>query len=211
MELLIDLTQAIIDGHRTHAVSGTRAALDAGTEPGVVLDALTAGMEEIGRRWKANIVFVPEVLIAARAMKESMAVLEPILSEGGIQPEATAVIGTVKGDLHDIGKNLVAMMWKGANIQVHDVGTNASPEDFIKAARESGADVIGLSALLTTTMPAMKSTVDAIRAAGLKDVKIIIGGAPVTQAYADEIGADGYAADAVTAVDHLREAVGLAG
>lgn len=209
MEFLADLTQAIIDGHRTNAVAGTRSALEAGTEPTVVLDALTDGMEEIGRRWKANLVFVPEVLIAARAMKESMAVLEPILADGGIQPQATAVIGTVKGDLHDIGKNLVGMMWKGANIQVHDVGTNVSPEDFIKAAREHNADVIGLSALLTTTMPAMKTTIEAIRAAGLKDVKIIIGGAPVTQAYADEIGADGYAVDAVNAVDHLREAVGL--
>jgi len=209
MEYLVELTQAIIDGHRTNAVAGTRKALEAGTEPTDVLDALTAGMEELGRRWKANLIFVPEVLIAARAMKESMVVLEPILADGGIEPEAIAVIGTVKGDLHDIGKNLVAMMWKGANIQVHDVGTNVSPEDFIKAARENNADVIGLSALLTTTMPAMKTTIEAIRAAGLKDVKIIIGGAPVTQAYADEIGADSFAPDAVTAIDHLREAVGL--
>lgn len=210
MASLADLTKAIVEGHRTHAVAWTGEALEAGTEPALILDALVGGMEEIGRLWKANEVFVPEVLIAARAMKESMQVLEPRLAEGGVKPEATAVIGTVRGDLHDIGKNLVAMMWKGANIRVHDVGTNAAPEDFIKAAKENNADVIGLSALLTTTMPAMKSTVQAIRAAGLTNVKIIIGGAPVTQAYADEIGADGYAPDAVTAIDHLRQAVGLA-
>ena len=204
---LSELTQAVVNGKRNDAVAGTTAALDAGTEPSTVLDALIAGMEEIGRRWKANEVFVPEVLIAARAMKEAMDVLEPSLIEGGVKPEATMVIGTVKGDLHDIGKNLVAMMWKGANIQVHDAGTNVSPEDFVKAIQESGAKVVGLSALLTTTMPAMKETVEAIRAAGLSDVKIIVGGAPVTQAYADEIGADGYAADAVTAVDKARELI----
>ncbi|MEZ6192017.1 MAG: corrinoid protein [Phycisphaerales bacterium] len=207
---LTALSKAIVEGHRTHAVAWTGEALEAGTDPALILDALVGGMEEIGRLWKANEVFVPEVLIAARAMKESMQVLEPRLAEGGVKPEATAVIGTVRGDLHDIGKNLVAMMWKGANIRVYDVGTNAAPEDFIKAAKENDADVIGLSALLTTTMPAMKSTVQAIRAAGLTNVKIIIGGAPVTQAYADEIGADGYAPDAVTAIDHLRQAVGLA-
>ncbi len=204
---LSELTQAVVNGKRNDAVAGTTAALDAGAEPSTVLDALIAGMEEIGRRWKANEVFVPEVLIAARAMKEAMDVLEPSLIEGGVKPEATMVIGTVKGDLHDIGKNLVAMMWKGANIQVHDAGTNVSPEDFVKAIQESGAKVVGLSALLTTTMPAMKETVEAIRAAGLSDVKIIVGGAPVTQAYADEIGADGYAADAVTAVDKARELI----
>ncbi len=204
---LSELTQAVVNGKRNDAVAGTTAALEAGTEPSTVLDALIAGMEEIGRRWKANEVFVPEVLIAARAMKEAMDVLEPSLIEGGVKPEATMVIGTVKGDLHDIGKNLVAMMWKGANIQVHDAGTNVSPQDFVKAIQESGAKVVGLSALLTTTMPAMKETVEAIRAAGLNDVKIIVGGAPVTQAYADEIGADGYAADAVTAVDKARELI----
>ncbi len=209
MESLANLTQAVVDGKRNDAVAGTRAALEANTEPAVVLDALVGGMEEIGKRWKANEVFVPEVLIAARAMKEAMDVLEPSLAEGGIRPEATMVVGTVKGDLHDIGKNLVAMMWKGANIQVHDVGTNVSPEDFVKAIKDSKAEVVGLSALLTTTMPAMKETVDVIRAAGLRDVKIIVGGAPVTQAYADEIGADGYAADAVTAVDKARELIAV--
>jgi methylmalonyl-CoA mutase cobalamin-binding domain/chain len=207
MESLEALTQAVVDGKRNDAVKGVQAALEAKTEPTVVLDALIGGMQEIGKRWKANEVFVPEVLIAARAMKEAMGVLEPSLVEGGIKPEATMVVGTVRGDLHDIGKNLVAMMWKGANMRVNDVGTNVSPEDFIKAIRESNAEVVGLSALLTTTMPAMKETVEAIRAAGLTDVKIIIGGAPVTQAYADEIGADGYAADAVNAVDMARELI----
>ncbi|WP_432800314.1 cobalamin B12-binding domain-containing protein [Poriferisphaera sp. WC338] len=210
MESLSELTQAIVGGNRAQAIEGTGQVIESGAEPVAVLDALIAGMEEIGRRWKANEIFVPEVLVAARAMKESMEVLEPHLSEGDVQPVATAVIGTVKGDLHDIGKNLVAMMWKGANIKVLDIGTNAPPEAFIKAAIENNADVIGLSALLTTTMPAMKSTVEAIRNAGLKDVKIIVGGAPVTESFADEIGADRYAVDAVSAVDHLREVVGVA-
>ncbi len=206
MPELNDLTQAIVDGKRKEAVDLTRQALDAGADPSDVLDALIAGMEKIGAMWKANEVFVPEVLVAARAMKESMQILEPLLAEGGVKASATAVIGTVKGDLHDIGKNLVAMMWKGANIDVIDLGTNVDPEKFVTAAKENGAKVIGLSALLTTTMPAMKEALDTIRkAAELNGIKVIVGGAPITQSYADEIGADAYAPDAVTAVDRVKE------
>lgn len=150
------------------------------------------------------------MLIAARAMKEAMALLEPLLVKAGITPKNTVVIGTVQGDLHDIGKNLVAMMFKGANFGVVDVGTNVAPEKFIAAVKESNASLVALSALLTTTMPAMKTTVEAIRAAGLKDVKIMIGGAPVTQDYANEIGADGYSADAASAVDLALSLVGEA-
>ena len=158
-------------------------------------------------KFKNNQIFVPEILLAARAMKEAMALLEPLLARAGIKPKYTAVIGTVQGDLHDIGKNLVAMMWKGANFGVVDLGTNVPPEKFVAAAREHNAQIIGLSALLTTTMLAMKTTVRAIRGAGLNSVKIIVGGAPITQEFAREIGADGYGSDAATAVEVARQLV----
>ena len=200
-----ELTEAIKTGNRDAAKAKTSEALDAGASPQAVLDALVEGMDDVGRRFKANEIFVPEVLIAARAMKEAMGLLEPKLVEAGIKPKFTAIIGTVQGDLHDIGKNLVAMMWKGANFGVVDLGTNVTPDKFVAAAKEHGAQVVGLSALLTTTMPAMKTTVEALRDAGLDGVKVIIGGAPITQEYADQIGADGYAADAASAVDIARD------
>jgi 5-methyltetrahydrofolate--homocysteine methyltransferase len=149
------------------------------------------------------------MLIAARAMKEATAVLEPLLVGAGIRPTATAVIGTVKGDLHDIGKNLVGMMWKGANIEVIDLGTNVSPEQFAEAARQHGARLVGVSALLTTTMVGMRDVVTAVRAAGLAETKVLVGGAPVTAEFAREIGADGYAPDAGAAVDVAKSAIGL--
>ena len=158
-ELLANLTATIKAGRRKEAVETTQAALDANTSPAEVLNALVTGMDDVGRRFKANEIFVPEVLIAARAMKESMALLEPKLVAAGIRPEYTAVVGTVQGDLHDIGKNLVSMMWKGANFNVIDLGTNVPPEKFVAAARDNKAQVVGLSGLLTTTMPAMKRTV----------------------------------------------------
>jgi 5-methyltetrahydrofolate--homocysteine methyltransferase len=145
------------------------------------------------------------MLIAARAMKEALKILEPMLAAAGIKPEYTAVIGTVEGDLHDIGKNLVAMMWKGANLEVVDLGANVSPAKFVEAIKERQPQLVGLSALLTTTMPAMRDTVQAIRAAGLVSTKIVIGGAPITREFAREIGADGYAADAGSAVDTAME------
>ena len=162
-------------------------------------------MASIGEKFKNNEVFVPEMLIAARAMKECMLILEPLLAAAGIKPKYTAVIGTVQGDLHDIGKNLVAMMLKGANFGIVDLGTNVAPEKFVAAAQEHSAQLICLSALLTTTMPAMKLTVQAVRAAGLTSAKIMVGGAPVTQEYCDEIGADGYSQDAASAVDLALE------
>ena len=202
-----ELTQAVIKGDRNTATRLTQEAIDASTPPDQILDAMVTGMDEIGQAFKENRVFVPEMLIASRAMKESMALLEPLLVKAGIAPAFKAVIGTVQGDLHDIGKNLVAMMWKGANFGVVDLGTNVSPDQYVAGVKDSGAKVIGLSALLTTTMPAMQATVEAIRAAGLDDVKVLIGGAPVTQEYADQIGADGYAPDAASAVDLVRELV----
>jgi len=202
------LTQAVIKGNRTEAQRLTQALVDAGVTPQRIVDeALVPGMGVIGERFKRNEAFVPEMLIAARAMKQAMAVLEPLLTKAGITPKYKALIGTVEGDLHDIGKNLVGLMWKGANIGVIDLGTNVEPQRFIDAASEHKPDVIGLSALLTTTMPAMKQTVAALKSANLNGTKIVIGGAPITKMFADEIGADGYAADAATAVDVVMNLV----
>jgi len=198
---LQDLSKAIETGKRNDAKAITQALLDAGTAPiDIVEGGLVPGMAVIGEKFKNNEVFVPEMLIAARAMKEAMGMLEPLLAAQGIAPAHRVVIGTVQGDLHDIGKNLVAMMLKGANFGIIDLGTNVSPEAFVAAAKEHNASLIALSALLTTTMPAMKDTVEAAKAAGIS-TKVMIGGAPVTQEYADEIGAAGYSADAASAVD----------
>jgi 5-methyltetrahydrofolate--homocysteine methyltransferase len=204
---LAALTAAIEAGDRVAAVQVTREAVAEGLDPRTVLAAMTAAMEIIGAKFQCQEIYVPEMLIAARAMKEATAVLEPVLVKAGIRPEHTAVIGTIKGDLHDIGKNLVGMMWKGANIEVIDLGTNVTPERFVEAAREHSARIVGISALLTTTMVGMKDVVAAVRAADLPDVKVIIGGAPVTQDYAEMIGADGYAPDAASAVEAVREAL----
>jgi 5-methyltetrahydrofolate--homocysteine methyltransferase len=204
---LAALTAAIEAGDRATATAVTREAVNEGMDPRTVLDAMTAAMEVIGAKFQCQEIYVPEMLIAARAMKEATAVLEPVLVKAGIRPEHTAVLGTIKGDLHDIGKNLVGMMWKGANIEVIDLGTNVTPERFVEAAKEHGATIVGISALLTTTMVGMKDVVGAIRAANLGDVKVIIGGAPVTQDFADRIGADGYASDAASAVEAARKAI----
>jgi len=204
---LAALTVAIEAGDRATAVRITREAVDEGLDPRTVLGAMTAAMEVIGARFQCQEIYVPEMLISARAMKEATAVLEPVLVKAGIRPEHTAVLGTIKGDLHDIGKNLVGMMWKGANIEVIDLGTNVTPERFVEAAKEHGAHLVGISALLTTTMVGMKDVVAAIRAANLADVRVIVGGAPVTQHFADMIGADGYASDAASAVEAARKAI----
>jgi 5-methyltetrahydrofolate--homocysteine methyltransferase len=196
---------AIVKGNRTEATSLTRAAIEEHIDPQALLDTMVAAMDEIGQKFQCSQVFVPEMLIASRAMKECMALLEPLLVKAGIKPAFTAVIGTVQGDLHDIGKNLVAMMWKGANFGVVDLGTNVTPDRFVSAAREHNASIVGLSALLTTTMPAMKATIDALREAGLKQTRILIGGAPITQEFADQIGADGFAPDAASAVSAVRK------
>ncbi|MFC1489791.1 corrinoid protein [Candidatus Latescibacterota bacterium] len=165
----------------------------------ILINGLIAGMSIIGERFKNNEVYVPEVLIAARAMHAGMDIIKPLLIETGVEPKGVVAIGTVKGDLHDIGKNLVMMMIEGAGFNIMDLGVDVPPEKYIQAVKD-GAQIIGMSALLTTTMPAMKNTIDAIKEAGLRDsVKIIVGGAPLTQAFADEIGADGYAPDAASA------------
>jgi 5-methyltetrahydrofolate--homocysteine methyltransferase len=207
MSNMLELTEAVKKGNRNEATRLTREAIDDGVAASVVLDALLDGMQDVGRRFKANEVFVPEVLIAARAMKQSMELLEPLLVAAGLAPEHKIVLGTVKGDLHDIGKNLVGMMLRGANFEVIDLGADVAPDQFVAKVREAGAHVVGLSALLTTTMPAMRQTVEALRSAGLGSLKIMVGGAPVTAEYAAEIGADGYAPDAASAVDITRQLV----
>ena len=199
------LAEAIINGNRDDAKRLVQEAIDEGVDAEAILnDGLTAGMDVVGQRFKNNEFYVPEVLIAARAMNAGMELLEPLLVKSGAKPKGVVVIGTVKGDLHDIGKNLVAMMLKGGGFKVVDAGIDVSPEGFIEQAKGSDADVIALSALLTTTMPQMKNVVDAVKDAGMS-TKTMIGGAPVTQEYADEIGADGYAPDAASAVDKMRE------
>jgi 5-methyltetrahydrofolate--homocysteine methyltransferase len=186
-----------------------KEALDGGAGAGDILDkGLIAGMAVIGEKFKKNEVYVPEVLIAARAMNAGMKVLEPVLAESGVKPIGRVAIGTVKNDLHDIGKNLVCMMLKGAGFEVDDLGIDVAPEKFVEAVK-NGAHLVGLSALLTTTMPQMKSVIEALKGAGL-DAKVMIGGAPVTQAYAQEIGADGYAPDAASAVDEAKKLIGAA-
>ncbi len=198
------LADAVIKGDQGTAVEITKAALEEGTAAKSVLeDGLIAGMGVVGERFKKNEVYIPEVLIAARAMKMAMEILEPELAKAGVKPVGRFLIGTVQGDLHDIGKNLVAMMLKGAGFEVVDLGVDISPEEFVEQAKATGIGLIGMSALLTTTMPAMERTVKALKDAGVSS-KIVIGGAPVTQGYADKIGAHGYAADAASAVDMAK-------
>ena len=195
------LSEAVIKGDQNKALEITKAAISENMAPATILnEGLIAGMNVIGVRFKNNEVYIPEVLIAARAMKTAMEVLEPKLVEAGVQPLAKAAVGTVQGDLHDIGKNLVVMMLKGAGFDVIDLGVDVSAQKFVDKVKELKPKVVGMSALLTTTMPAMERTIQAIKAAGVS-VKTMIGGAPVTQAYADRIGADGYAPDAASAVD----------
>ena len=201
------LADAVIKGDQSTAVGITKTALAEGTSAKSVLeDGLIAGMNVIGGRFKRNEVYIPEVLIAARAMKMAMEVLEPELVKAGVKPVGKFMIGTVKGDLHDIGKNLVAMMLKGAGFEVLDLGIDVGPEKFIEKAKATGIQLIGMSALLTTTMPSMEKTIKALKEAGVS-AKIMIGGAPVTQGYADKIGADGYAPDAASAVDLAKSLV----
>jgi len=201
------LAEAIIKGDQNAAVEVTKTALDEGTAAESVLnDGLIAGMDIVGDRFKKNEIYIPEVLIAARAMKSAMEILEPELVKAGVKPIGRFLIGTVQGDLHDIGKNLVAMMLKGAGFEVIDLGVDVSPERFIEQARVADAQLIGMSALLTTTMPGMEKAIKALKDAGIS-AKVMIGGAPVTQGYADKIGANGYAADAATAVDVAKSLV----
>jgi 5-methyltetrahydrofolate--homocysteine methyltransferase len=201
------LAQAVTKGDQNAAVDMTKAALADGLEVKKILDdGLIGGMNLIAEMWKKNEVYIPEVLIAARAMKSAMGVLEPELAKAGVEPIGKCLIGTVQGDLHDIGKNLVVMMLKGAGFDVVDIGVDASPEKFVEQAKASNPQVVGMSTLLTTTMPSMEKTVKALQQAGIS-AKVIIGGAPVTQGYADKIGADGYSPDAASAVDLVKSLV----
>lgn len=202
------LAQSVTAGKSKDARLLTQRALDEGIRPADIVDqALVPAMAAIGEKFKNNLIFVPEMLVAARAMKEAMALLEPRLVAAGVVPKYTAVIGTVQGDLHDIGKNLVAIMWKGANFRVIDLGTNVAPARFVAAVQEHRPQLVGLSALLTTTMPAIRETVHALRTSGCPPVKVLVGGAPVTPQFAEEIGADGYAPDAGSAVDKAHALV----
>lgn len=201
------LADALIRGDHLKVPELTQQALDEGCPPKDILEqGLISGMNVVGVRFKANEVYVPEVLIAARAMHMGMDILKPELVKAGIEPLGTIVLGTVKGDLHDIGKNLVGMMLTGAGFKVVDAGIDVSPEKFVECIREQGAQIVAMSALLTTTMPQMAEVIRAIKASGLP-VKTMVGGAPVTQSYSDEIGADGYSADAASAVDLARTLV----
>ncbi len=201
------LADAVIKGDQNTAVEITRAALEEGTTAKIVLDeGLIAGMDIVGERFKKNEIYIPEVLIAARAMKTAMELLEPELTKAGVKPVGKFLIGTAQGDLHDIGKNLVAMMLKGAGFEVIDLGVDVSPEKFVEKAKATGVHLVGVSTLLTTTMPGMEKTIKALNDANVS-AKVMIGGAPVTQGYADKIGAHGYAPDAATAVDVAKNLI----
>jgi len=199
---LQELFNAILAGNAESAKQQVQAALDLDLDPSKILnEGMIAAMAEVGERFEKGEYFVPEMLIAARAMQQGLSVLKPHLQQSDLVSQGKVVIGTVKGDLHDIGKNLVSMMLEGAGFELVDLGTDVSSDKFLAAVRESEADVVAMSALLTTTMPNMKTVIEALKEGGLRDkVKVIIGGAPVTESYAQEIGADGYASDASRAV-----------
>ncbi len=209
MAIIDDLRESLIDGDMDGVTNGVNAALEAGEKPGDILQkGLIAGMTEVGQLFEDGEFFVPEMLIAARAMQAGVTILKPKLIAEDIKPLGKVVVGTVKGDLHDIGKNLVAMMLEGVGFEVIDLGTDVTPEKFVEAVKENEAEFMGMSALLTTTMPSMKASVEALQEAGIRDnVKVMIGGAPVTQNYADEIGADIYAPDGPSAARKAKEAL----
>ena len=203
--------EAVVRGDMPATESGVKEAIGEGTAPEVVLnEGLIKAMSEVGTRFEAGDFFVPEMLIAARAMKAGIAILRPLLAEAGIEPVGKVVIGTVSGDLHDIGKNLVGLMLEGAGFEVIDVGTDVSADSFVEAVQNEKPQLLGLSALLTTTMPGATEVIQKLNEANIRDsVKVMVGGAPVTQAYADQIEADGYASDAASASKMAKELLGL--
>jgi 5-methyltetrahydrofolate--homocysteine methyltransferase len=207
--LMQEVSYNLIVGNHHEVDRLVREALGRGFTANTILDdGLIAGMAIVGVKFRDNIIFVPEVLIAARAMKAGMAHLEPILSASGIEPIGTVIMGTVKGDLHDIGKNLCIMMLRGAGFTVHDLGVDTKPQQFIDAVVQHNAQVVGMSALLTTTMPNMGKTIQAFEEAGLRDqVRIMVGGAPVTARFAEDMGADGYGTNAIECVERAKELV----
>ncbi|MDZ4742444.1 MAG: corrinoid protein [Verrucomicrobiota bacterium] len=204
---LAKLYDSVVEGNAKAAKIITQEALAEGADPELLVNEyMIKAMDEVGRRFEANEYFVPELLIAARAMKGCLELIKPLLAAKGTEPIGRVLIGTVKGDLHDIGKNLVSAMLEGGGFEVTDLGVDVSPEKFIQAIKEKNINIVALSALLTTTMPAMKTTIDAFKASGDRaKVKIMIGGAPVTQQYSDEIGADGYSDNASSAVSLARK------
>jgi 5-methyltetrahydrofolate--homocysteine methyltransferase len=204
------ITRALMAGKADEVKNLVSSALAENTDPALLInEALIPGMSTIGERFRKNEIYIPEVLIAARAMHAGLDILRPKLVEHKVEPVATIVLGTVKGDLHDIGKNLVGMMFEGAGFQVVDLGVDVAPEKYVASVQENNAQFLGLSALLTTTMPQMQSTISALKVAGIREqVKVLIGGAPVTQDYADKIGADGYSEDAASAVVLAKELLG---
>jgi corrinoid protein of di/trimethylamine methyltransferase len=206
---LKQLYDSVVSGDAKTTQALTQQALAEGVDPlKLVNDYMVPAMDEVGRRFEANEYFVPELLISARAMKAALELIRPLLTARGDQPLGRVAIGTVKGDLHDIGKNLVGSLLEGGGFEVIDLGVNVTPEKFIATVNEKKANIIAMSALLTTTMPAMKTTIDALKQAGVRDkVKVLIGGAPITQKYAEEIGADGYSENAVGAVALAKKAV----
>ncbi len=206
-----DIAYALITGKHHDVDQMTRQALDEGVPANTIMDdGLIAGMAVVGVKFRDNVIFVPEVLISARAMKAGMAHVEPILSASGIPPVGTVIMGTVKGDLHDIGKNLCTMMLRGAGFVVHDLGVDTKPDEFIEAVVEHEAQIVGMSALLTTTMPNMGRTIQAFEDEGVRDkVKMMVGGAPVTLEFAEDMGADGYGKDAIACVEKARELIAL--
>ena len=208
--LMHEIAYNLILGHHTVVDELTLKALDEGFSANDIMDdGLIAGMAIVGVKFRDNYIFVPEVLVAARAMKYGMAHIEPILSESGIEPIGTVIMGTVKGDLHDIGKNLCIMMLRGAGFVVHDLGVDTKPDEFIDAVMEHEASILGMSALLTTTMPNMGRTIEAIEEVGLRDaLKVMVGGAPLSQEFADDMGADGYGGNAIECVDLAKEFAG---
>ncbi len=208
-DILQTIAKKLYAGEEEEVARLVQQALDEGMTPSEVLkNGLIAGMDEVGRDFKAGDLFVPEVLIAARAMTAGMNVLRPLLSKSEVRGVGTLVIGTVEGDLHDIGKNLVKMMMEGAGFEIVDLGTNVKPADFVAAVRQHQPQIVGMSALLTTTMVNMRTTIEALVEAGLRDtVKVMVGGAPVTEAFAKDIGADAYAPDAATAVETARRLI----
>ena len=210
MAELKKLYDAILNGDNKAAVAITKEALAENADPlEMVTGYMVPAMDEVGKRFECEEYFVPELLLAARAMKGALALIRPLLAERGAEPLGRVAIGTVKGDLHDIGKNLIASMLEGGGFEIIDLGADVTPERFVQAVKEKNANLVCLSALLTVTMPSMKTTIEALRAAGVRDrVKVLIGGAPVTQQYADEIGADGYGSSASSAVPLARRALG---
>jgi 5-methyltetrahydrofolate--homocysteine methyltransferase len=209
-ELLGKMAESLIAGNIDEVVKLTKEALDDGASPADILDqGLLAGMDVVGQRFKAEEMFIPEVLRCAKCMHGAMEILRPLLAETGAESIGTLIVGTVKGDLHDIGKNLVGMMFEGAGFNVVDLGIDNEPQVFVDAIKEHKARLVGMSALLTTTMPKMGETINAIKEAGIRDqVKILVGGAPITSSFAEEIGADGYASNAASAVEKGKELIG---